>query len=114
MAEALAVEPGSNVREALAAAATRRPVCFSPGVDSALIPRGSLAVTRLVRVAGPMAAEVPEPLSVAELLQASYTHPDALTAEAVALYRQAARGNPLLCRSLIAPLGDHGREECGR
>ena len=61
-----------------------------------------------------MAPEVSEPLSVVELLQASYAHPDALTAEVVSLYREAARSNPLLCFSLIAPLGVRGPEECGR
>lgn len=113
MAEALAVEPGTSVVVALAAAATRRPVCFSPGIDAAFIPSGPLAVARLVRVAGTLTAEVSEPLSVAELLQASYTRPDALTAEVASLYSEAARSNPLLCLSLVAQLGGRGREKCG-
>jgi hypothetical protein len=114
MAEALAVEASGSARTAFAAAASRRPVCFSPGIDTVLIPSGPQAVVRLVRVVGPVAPEVPDPLSVADLLQARYAHPDALTAEVVSLYREAARSNPLLCLSLIAPLGARGREACGR
>ena len=114
MEGAVAVEATSSARAAFTAVAVRRPVCFSPGIDTAMIPSGPLAAVRLVRVAGPAAPELPDPLSVAELLRASYAHPDALTAEAVSLYREAARSNPLLCFSLIAPLGVHGREECGR
>jgi tetratricopeptide (TPR) repeat protein len=114
MAAALGVETGPTPRAAFTAVAVKRPVCFSPRIDTAMIPPGPLAAVRLVRVAGPAAPELPDPLSVAELLHALYADPDALTAEALALYREAARSNPLLCSSLIAPLGPRGREGCGR
>ncbi|HXW96478.1 MAG TPA: hypothetical protein VEI47_02750 [Gemmatimonadales bacterium] len=114
MSQALEVPDGETTRMALASAAARRPVCLSPGTDTTYDPDGAFTAIRLVRVTGLAAAEAADPLSVAELLDASYRRSDALTAEVLGLYRRAARANPLLCTSLLAPLGATGRDGCGR
>jgi hypothetical protein len=114
MTQALELPAEPSARAVLAAAAVRRPVCFSPATDSALDPGGPLVITRLVRVAGPMAPETFDPMSVVELLQADNTHPGALSQEVLSLYLRAARANPLLCVSLLAQFGAPERSGCGR
>ncbi len=114
MAQALELPAESSAVAALTAAAQRRPVCFSPETDSSLVPAGPLVITRLVRIAGPMAPETADPMSVVDLLQADDTYPGAITGEVLLLYQQAARTNPLLCVSLLAPLGARERNGCGR
>jgi hypothetical protein len=113
MAQVLEVT-GQTARAALVAASARRPICLSPGTDTAIVPPGPLTVVRLVRVTGPTTPEVSEPLSVRDLLEAEESHPDAVTTEVLSLYREAARYNPLLCASLLAPFGARARDGCGR
>jgi hypothetical protein len=114
MAEALSVTPDESLHEALSSVAARRPVCFSPSVeiviDSGLTP----IPERLVRVVGPATGENAEPLSVVELLEVVRSRPGPVSGEVLGLYRAAARFNPLLCSSLLAPLGTHPRDGCGR
>lgn len=114
MAEALSVPPEENLRDALTSVAARRPVCLSPAVDTAIGPRLALTPERLVRVVGPVTGDVAGTMSVVELLQVVRSRPGAVSGEVLALYRAAARFNPLLCSSLLAPLGTHPREGCGR
>lgn len=114
MAEALDIRPVVPVAQALTAAASRRPVCLSPSVDSTVAPRLATIAFRLVRVAGPEAPEPPEPLGIIELAAIEHSRPNLLSHQVVALYSQAARFNPVLCTSLLAPLGARQRSTCGR
>jgi hypothetical protein len=114
MAEALSVAPAEGLRGALTAAAARRPVCLSPSVDSSAGPHLGLAPARLVRVAGPETAFVTASLSMVDLLEAVQSRPGAVSREVLSLYQAAARYNPLLCASLLAPLGARPRDGCGR
>jgi hypothetical protein len=114
MAEALSVTPGEPLPAALSSVATRRPVCLSPSVDSQIGSGLALTPERLVRVVGPATGENSDPLSVVELLQVVRSRPGAVSGEVLGLYRAAARFNPLLCSSILAPLGTHPRDGCGR
>jgi hypothetical protein len=113
MAQVLDLPPENSARAALSQIAAHRPVCLSPAADTSLAPTGTLNVIRMVRVAGPGAPESALPLSVSELLQAYYARPGPVTAEVVKLYLDAARANPALCVSLLAPLGPRARAGCG-
>ncbi len=114
MAETMNVPQTESLRDALTSVAARRPVCLSPAVDTAAGPRLDLIPDRLVRVVGPVSGDMAGPMSVVELLQVVWSRPDPVSGEVLALYRAAARFNPLLCSSLLAPLGTHPREGCGR
>ncbi len=114
MAEALEIRPVVPVAQALTAVATRRPVCLSPSVDSATAPHGPTIAFRLVRIVGPEAPEVPDPLGIIELTAVERSRSSLLSRQIVELYSQAARFNPVLCASLLAPLGARQRSTCGR
>ena len=114
MALAMQIQPVASVSEALTAVAGRRPVCLTPATADRDLPSVPLLPLRLLRVAGPAAPEVVTPLSVVELAAVTLSRPSALSREAVAHYQQAARYNPLLCVSLLAPLGARPRDACGR
>jgi hypothetical protein len=112
MAEALEVAPGLSVSAALTETARRRPVCLTPGVPREAAPALPLAPLRLLQVAGPDAPLDSAPLRVVDLLQAELTRPGPVEAEVLALYRRAAQSNPLLCSTLLLPLGVHQRTAC--
>jgi hypothetical protein len=114
MAEVLEVRPELPVARALTIVAGHRAVCVSPGTDAAVAPEAPMIAFRLVRIAGPSAAESPDPLRIIELTAVERSRPSPLSREVVALYSQAARANPLLCTSLLAPLGTRQRGVCGR
>jgi hypothetical protein len=114
MAQVLQIDALMPVRAALERAAAHRPVCFSPTADSTLTDNAPLTVIRLVRVAGPSHAEVPDPLSIADLAAVWNSRPTGLPRDVAALYLQAARFNQVLCASLLLPLGVRQRDACGR
>jgi hypothetical protein len=114
MAEALAIPPVAPVAQALAVVAEHRPVCLSPMTDAATAPRLPVIAFRLVRIAGPEAPEMPDPLGIIELTMAERGRPTALSRQVVDLYTRAARYNPVLCTSLLVPLGARQRSTCGR
>jgi hypothetical protein len=78
-----------------------------------MAPPGPFTVIRLARIVGPATPEVADPLSVMQLLEADQAHPDAVSSEVLSLYREAARYNPLICASLLAPFGARARDGCG-
>lgn len=114
MAAALQIPPVPSVSAALTAVAGRRPVCLTPATTDQDLPTVPLVPLRLVRVAGPTAPESASPLSVIDLAAVTLSRPSALSRETVAHYQLAARYNPLLCVSLLAPLGTGPRDACGR
>ncbi len=114
MAAALEIHSDLPVAQALTEVAARRPVCLSPGTDDAVRPHLPLIAFRLVRIAGPQAPESPEPLGIIELTAVERSRSSGLSGEVVSLYARAATGNPLLCTSLLAPLGAGRRGACGR
>jgi len=114
MAATLEIPPVHSVAEALTLVAGRRPVCLTPATAEADLPRAALVPLKLLRVAGPAAPEFAAPLSVMDLAATVLARPTALSREAVADYQLAARYNPLLCVSLLVPLGARPRDACGR
>lgn len=114
MAVALEIQPVPSVSEALTEVAGRRPVCLTPAAADHDLPTMPLRPLRLLRVAGPPAPEAVEPLSVVELAAVTLSRAGALSRETVGLYQLGARYNPLLCVSLLAPLGARPRDACGR
>lgn len=114
MAEVMEIQPVLPVARALTDVAGHRPVCLSPGTAASAAPALPTISFRLVRIVGPDAAEVPDPLGLVELAAVERSRPTALSQEVVSLYTTAARGNPLLCTSLLAPLGVRRRGACGR
>lgn len=114
MAAALAIQPVLPLADALTLIASRRPVCLTPATAEADLPRAELVPLKLLRVAGPAAPEFTAPLTVIDLAATVLARPTALSREAVAEYQGAARYNPLLCVSLLVPLGARPRDACGR
>ena len=111
MAEAMGIEPVLPVQRALAQVAARRPLCLSPGTDSAAAPPVSWAPFRLVRVSQPPQPG-PEALSVTELLKASRQSSSPWVLEVRGVYDLAARHNALLCSSLLLLYGDSPPPAC--
>ncbi len=112
MVAALGVTGALPVSTALSEVAQRRPVCLTPGVPAAAAPALPLAAFRLVRVAGLPSAVDPTPLSIVDLLEVELARPNPVEGEVLALYQAAARANPLLCTTLLLPLGIHHRTAC--
>jgi len=114
MAQVLQIDAVLPTAEALTRTAANRPVCLAPDADSSVTPHTALLPLRLVRVAGPIGALDPSPLSVIELTTAWRSRPEGLVREVAGLYLEAARSNRVLCASLLSPLGVRDRNVCGR
>jgi len=111
MAEAMGVDPSLPVQRALAMVAPQRPLCLSPGTDSAAVPALAWAPFRLVRVSRPPSPSA-EALSVTELLRATRQDGSPWVVEVRAVYDHAARHNALLCSSLLLLYGDTPPPAC--
>ncbi len=111
MAEAMGVDPGLPVQHALGDVAPRRPLCLSPGTDSAAIPALAWLPYRLVRVSRPPAPG-PEAMSVNELLKAVRQNPSPWVVDVRRVYDRAATHNLLLCSSLLLLFGDTPPPAC--
>jgi hypothetical protein len=111
MAEAMGIEPVLPVQRALEQVAARRPLCLSPGTDSAAAPPVTWAPFRLVRVSRPPAPGA-EALSVTELLKASRQSSSPWVLDVRGVYDAAARHNALLCSSLLLLYGDSPPPAC--
>ncbi len=112
MARALGVSPALPISAALTEAAARRPVCLTPGVPTAALPPLPLVAVRLLRVVGPATETDETPLSIVDLLQVELSRPNAVEGEVLEVYRGAAAFNPVLCTTLLLPLGVHQRFAC--
>ncbi len=111
MARAMGVDPGLPVQRALGAVAPRRPLCLSPGTDSAAVPALAWLPYRLVRVSRP-AAPGPEAMSVNELLKAVRQNPSPWVVDVRGVYDRATTHNLLLCTSLLLLFGDTPPPAC--
>jgi hypothetical protein len=111
MAQAMGVDPGLPVQRALGDVAPRRPLCLSPGTDSAAVPALAWLPYRLVRVNRP-AAPGPEAMSVNELLKAVRQNPSPWVVDVRGVYDRAATHNLLLCSSLLLLFGDTPPPAC--
>jgi len=111
MAEAMGVDPTLPVQRALTMVAPQRPLCLSPGTDSAAVPALAWAPVRLVRVSQPQAPTA-EALTVTELLKATRQNGSPWVLEVRGVYDHAARHNALLCSSLLLLYGDSPPPAC--
>lgn len=111
MAEAMGVDPALPVQRALGDVAPRRPLCLSPGTDSAAVPALAWAPYRLVRVSR-AGAPGPEAMSVNELLKAVRQSPSPWVGDVRRVYDRAASHNLLLCSSLLLLFGDTPPPAC--
>ena len=111
MAQAMGVDPGLPVQRALGDVAPRRPVCLSPGTDSAAVPALAWVPYRLVRVSRP-AAPSPEAMSINELMKAVRQNPSPWVVDVRGVYDRAATHNLLLCSSLLLLFGDTPPPAC--
>ena len=111
MAQAMGVDPGLPVQRALGDVAPRRPLCLSPGTDSAAVPALAWLPYRLVRVSRP-AVPGPDAMSVNELLRAVRQNPSPWVVEVRGVYDRAATHNLLLCSSLLLLFGDTPPPAC--
>ena len=105
MAQAMGVDPGLPVQRALGDVAPRRPLCLSPGTDSAAVPALAWLPYRLVRLSR-AAVPGPEAMSVNELLKAVRQNPSPWVIDVRGVYDRAAAHNLILCSSLLLLFGD--------
>jgi hypothetical protein len=111
MATAMGVDPALPVQRALAAVAASRPLCLSPGTDSAAAPPLAWVPFRLVRVSRP-SAPGGDALAITELLKASRSAGSSWVEGVRGVYDAAARYNGLLCSSLLPLYGDAPPPAC--
>jgi hypothetical protein len=111
MAQAMGVDPALPVQRALGEVAPRRPLCLSPGTDSAAVPALAWLPYRLVRVSRP-AVPGPEAMSITELLKAIRQNPSPWVVDVRGVYDRAATHNLLLCSSLLLLFGDTPPPAC--
>ncbi|MCU0620160.1 MAG: hypothetical protein MUC69_01500 [Gemmatimonadales bacterium] len=99
IAALLGVDPRLPLRDALAAAATRRPVCISPSADEAAVPVATWRTHRLARVSiGDVPADAA--LSFTALAVQERSGGGAWLPETREVYERAATRNPDLCPAL--------------
>jgi hypothetical protein len=100
-AKLLNVDPRLPLRDAIKAAASRRPVCVTPSADSAAVPAMAWRVSRLVRLSR---GETPRDaaLSFTAFLEQERGGPSEWVIATREVYERAARFNPQLCPALTA------------
>jgi tetratricopeptide (TPR) repeat protein len=113
MAEAMGIDAGLPVRNALTDVAARRPLCLTPTADSAAAPQIVWTPYRLTRVSRSVDPG-PEALSLTELLEATRQGGSAWLQDVRGIYDSAARFNALLCSSLLLVFGDTPPPACRR
>ena len=100
-AKLLNVDPLLPLRDAIEAAATRRPVCITPTADTAAVPAMEWRASRLVRVSR---GETPRDLALSftAFLQEERVGVSEWVIATREVYERAARFNPQLCPALTS------------
>jgi hypothetical protein len=111
MAEAMGIDARLPVRRALEEVASRRPLCLTPGADSAAAPALAWTPFRLSRVSRAVPPG-PEALSVTELLEATRQGTSVWVRDVRKVYDDAVRFNTLLCSSFLPVFGDSPPPAC--
>jgi hypothetical protein len=111
MAEAMNIDPGLSVRNALEDVASRRTLCLTPTADNAAAPPLDWIPFRLSRVSRAAKAG-PEALSLTELLEASRQGNSVWVRDVRLVYDRAARFNTLLCSSFLQVFGNNPPAAC--
>ena len=111
MAAAMGVDPALPVQQALATAAATRPLCLTPGADTAAAPPIVWAPFRLVRVSAAITVGSGV-FSITELLKAARSSDSPWVQDVRGVYAAAARQNALLCSSLLLLFGDAPPPAC--
>jgi hypothetical protein len=111
MAEAMGIDARLPVRAALTEVASRRPLCLTPGADSAAAPPIDWTPFRLSRVSQ-VVPPGPEALSVTELLEATRQGTSVWVRDVRKVYDDAARFNTLLCSTFLPVFGDAPPAAC--
>lgn len=111
MAEAMGIDARLPVRSALAEVASRRPLCLTPGADSAAAPAIAWTPFRLSRVSQAVPPES-DALSVTELLEATRQGTSVWARDVRKVYDDAARFNTLLCSTFLPVFGDAPPPAC--
>jgi len=114
MAEVFSIDPELPVRGALTAIAARRPLCLSPGADTAAVEVAGAAPVRLVRVLGNNVTPTQDNLALTELILDTRQGGSVWTRDVIAVYAGAAGHNTLLCSSLVVLAGDLPSGTCRR
>jgi tetratricopeptide (TPR) repeat protein len=111
MAEAMGIDPGLPVRNALEDVASHRTLCLTPTADSAAAPALDWTPFRLSRVSR-TPQPGPEALSLTELLEATREGNSVWVRDVRLVYDRAARFNRLLCGSFLPVFGDAPPAAC--
>ena len=114
MAEAMRVDPSLPVRSALATVSVDRPLCLTPGADTAAAAIERAAPLRLVRVLGSAPEPGVEPLSFTEIILATRQGGSVWMRDVLAVYAAAAEHNSVLCGSLVLLAENLPPETCRR
>lgn len=110
-AQLLQVDPALSLRNALADASTRRPICVAPSADDAAVPDMTWHASRLVRV---NRGEAPSDdlLGFTALLEASKGDASVWVADVREVYDGASRYNVQLCPVLQPVFGNAPPAAC--
>jgi tetratricopeptide (TPR) repeat protein len=111
MAEAMGIDPGLSVRNALEDVASRKTLCLTPSADIAAAPTLQWSPFRLSRVSRAVPAG-PDALSLTELLEATRQGSSVWVRDVRLIYDRAARFNTLLCGSFLPVFGDTPPAAC--
>ena len=96
------------------AAMERKPLCLSPGADTAAVELHGAAPVRLVRVLGANREMTQDNLSLTELLLDTRQGGSVWTRDVLGVYAGAAEHNTILCTSLVVLAGDLPSGTCRR
>ena len=114
MAAAFDVDRSWPVQRALVKVAERRPLCLTPFADRAAAPLPEWRPMRLVIAGGAHVTLTDDVLTVTSLLRELRNHGSVWSEGARAIYAQAAKENILLCRGIVAVLGEPLPPACGQ
>ncbi len=114
LADAFGVDQSWPVQRALVKVAERRPLCLTPFAERAAAPLPEWQPMRLVIASGAHVALTDDVLTVTSLLRELSGTGSVWSQGARDIYAQAAKENIILCRGILAVLGDPLPAACGQ